>query len=97
MQLLFFMLLPFKHVCLSPKVPHLWTYFFIFTVLCYASLSVQHNAIHIGGDIHGTEMSPQQPLRVKRRKKTKLHLSQAHRLPSVGLQTEVQIKKHYLN
>lgn len=46
------------------------------------------------------KMPHSNPLRVKetkkkkQKKKNKLHLSQAHRLPSVGLQTEVQMKKH---
>lgn len=40
-------------------------------------------------------MSQQQPLRLSR--KPGPRLSQAHRLPSVGLQTEVQMRNHFLN
>lgn len=40
-------------------------------------------------------MSQQQPLRLSR--KPGPRLSQAHRLPSVGLETEVQMRNRFLN
>lgn len=49
----------------------------------------------IAGDIQGMKMPHSNPSGWKNNPQiTELHLSQAHRLPSVGLQTEVQMKKN---
>lgn len=57
-------------------------------VLCCWGIALYYKPVLI---VSEWDCPPQQPLGVKRKLKT--HLSQAHRLPSVGLQTEVQMKQ----